>query len=175
MGIIGKLKIKDKVEDAAGAVCKIAFPIKIDIFEGRGTEISICTLSSNDLLARISATFELMNNVQIAGRLLSENKGIDDLIRYCIRHSSLKYLLLCGYDSKGHLPGDALVNLFNHGVDENGRIIHTAARRPFLTCSKNDIEKFRKQVTLIDIRNCCDIDKITQTVFLICSKSESRP
>ncbi len=164
------MKIKNKVEDAAGAVCKIIFPIKIDIFEGRGTEISICTLSSNDLLAKISTTFELMNNILVAGRLLSENKGIDNLIRYCIRHAPLKYLLLCGNDSKGHLPGDALVNLFHHGVNRNGRIIHAVGKRPFLTCSKDDIKKFRNQVTLIDVRNCCDINKISQTVSFIRSR-----
>jgi len=164
------MKLKNKVEDAAGAVCKMVFPIKTDIFEGRGTEISICTLSSNDLLVKISASFDLMNNVVVVGRLFSENKGIDNLIKYCTRHAAMKYLILCGCDSKGHLPGNALVNLFNHGVDENGKIIHALSKRPFLTCLKDDINKFKNQVTLIDMRNCCDIDKISQTVSLINSK-----
>lgn len=37
-----------------------------------------------------------MNKVLIAGRLLSENKGIDAMIAFAMKHPELKLILVCG-------------------------------------------------------------------------------
>ncbi len=153
------MTFKNNLENFAGIACKILYPIPITTFKGKGLTVSICTLSSIDLLKKISL-LDIMDHILIAGRLLSENKGIDQMIEFSICHPALKYLILCGQDTKGHFPGDALINLINNGADANGKIIGTKAHYPFLTSSKMNIKQFRKQITVIDLRNCLDVDNI---------------
>jgi tetrahydromethanopterin S-methyltransferase subunit A len=62
------------IEDIAGELCKILLPIEEEIFFGESTSnIAICTLSSMNLLKEISHS-DIIKEVAIAGRLLSENK-----------------------------------------------------------------------------------------------------
>ena len=55
VGELTDLKIKFQLEQAAGVVCKVIYPIPISSFSGKGTEVGICTLSSMDLLKKISS------------------------------------------------------------------------------------------------------------------------
>ena len=105
-----------------------------------------------------------MGKLLIAGRLFSENKGIDHLIQFCTISSTMKYLILCGKDTSGHYPADALMNLMRNGLDENNKIIGTKAPYPFIKCHAHSVNKFREQIKLIDLRECYDLDKITETV-----------
>jgi tetrahydromethanopterin S-methyltransferase subunit A len=154
---------KNKIEYFAGEACKILFPITVDVFKGHGSKISVCTLSSNDLLIKISK-LDLMNDLLIAGRLLSENKGIDKMIDFCIAHPQLEYIILCGKDACGHKPGNALVNLIENGIDADRKIKGSVSPSPFIYSSDVNIKKFKKQITIIDMRNCFDIQKISGTV-----------
>jgi tetrahydromethanopterin S-methyltransferase subunit A len=158
------MNLKNKLEYIAGEACKILFPVDVDKFEGHGSNISLCTLSSLNLLITISK-LGIMDDLLIAGRLHSENKGIDQMIDYCINNPQLKYIILCGKDTKGHYPGDALVCLFENGVDENGKIVGTIAPSPFLSSNKENVLKFTKQISIIDMRNCYDIHKISEIVY----------
>jgi tetrahydromethanopterin S-methyltransferase subunit A len=158
------MNFKKKIEHIAGETCKILFPVYVDKFEGRGSNISLCALSSINLLITISK-LDIMDDLLIAGRLHSENKGIDQMIDYCINHPQLKYLLLCGKDTKGHYPGDALICLIEHGIDEEGKILGTIAPYPFLCSDKENVLKFKKQISVIDMRNCFDIHKISEIIY----------
>lgn len=151
----------------AGIACKLIYPIPTSLFYGNGTYVSICTLSSIGLLKKISK-LELMNKILLAGRLFSENRGIDQMISYCVSYTSMKHLILCGKDTPGHYPGDALVNLMKHGLNEEGKIVGTIAHSPFLKSNTIEVEKFRKQITLIDMRECFDLQKISKAVNSIC-------
>ena len=150
---------KTKFEYFAGQACKVLFPIHIDTFKGFGSNICICTLSSVDLLITLSK-LELMDKLVIAGRLLTENKGIDQIIEYCLKNPKINYIIICGKDVKGHYPGDALINLMKNGVDDGGKVIGTISPNPYLVTSKENIAKFKNQVSIIDLRKCFDVDKI---------------
>lgn len=163
------MNLKNKIEYLAGEACKILFPIAVDVFQGNGSKVSVCTLSSIDLLIKISK-LDLMDNLLIAGRLHSENKGIDKLINYCVAHPQLEYVILCGKDTAGHYPGNALINLIENGVDRVGRIKGSFSPSPFICSGNADVEKFKKQITLIDMRNCFDTDKISKTVYRLLGK-----
>jgi len=169
MGCEKLMDFKNKIEYLAGEACKILFPIAVDVFQGHGSKVSVCTLSSIDLLIKISK-LDLMNNLLIAGRLHSENKGIDKMINYCIDHPQLEYVILCGKDTIGHYPGNALINLIENGVDRGGRIKGSFSPSPFICSGNADVEKFKKQITLIDMRNCFDTDKISKTVYRLLGK-----
>ncbi|MER5176481.1 MAG: tetrahydromethanopterin S-methyltransferase subunit A [Candidatus Nitrosocosmicus sp.] len=157
------MNFKNKLEHFAGEACKMLFPIHINTFKGHGSNVSLCTLSSIDLLIKIS-NLEIMHDLLIAGRLHSENKGIDQMIDFCINNPQLKYVILCGKDTKGHYSGDALISLIKNGIDINGKILGTIAPSPFICSNKENVTKFKNQVSIIDMRNCFDIDKISETV-----------
>jgi tetrahydromethanopterin S-methyltransferase subunit A len=151
------------LEQAAGVVCKVIYPIRTSSFSGRGTEVAVCTLSSMSLLKKISND-AIMDKLLIVGRLFSENKGIDQLIQSCTTFPTLRYLILCGKDTNGHYPADALISLSHFGLDQNSRIIGTKAPHPFINCSPNLVNKFREQIELIDMRECYDLNKIIEIV-----------
>ena len=148
-----------KLEDGAGKLCKVLLPIKQEYYLGSGKLTAICTLSSFDLLDMISRS-SLMDRVLIAGRLLSENKGIDAIISFTVNHPELNRIILCGKEVKGHRAGQALLALARNGVDTSGRIIGATGPNPILTRSAKDVEIFRRQVQIIDLIWTVDIDKI---------------
>jgi tetrahydromethanopterin S-methyltransferase subunit A len=149
----------------AGKVCEVLLPIKHDIFFGNeSSSVAVCTLSSMDLLEQIARS-NIMNNIALAARLFSENKGIEKLIKYVLEHSNIKHIVLCGKDTKGHLPGQALLALYKNGIDDNGRIIGALGKDPMLEdLPKNNVEEFRRRANMIDLIGVKDINEIFSKV-----------
>lgn len=147
-----------------GEVCKTLFPIPEEIYFGNSkSSISICTLSSIHLLKDI-ANSELMNNIALVGRLLSENKGIDSIIRYVNSNPNVKTIILCGQEVLGHKPGNSLLALFKNGIDNMGRIINSSSPDPVLNTSLNEVIKFQSSVRIIDKIGVTDLEEITKLV-----------
>lgn len=155
--------IMKRLEDGAGKLCKTLLPIKHEYYLGAGKAAAICTLSSIDLLETISRS-SLMNKVLIAGRLLSENNGIDVMIDFTVKHPELKRILVCGREVKGHRAGQALLALASKGMDSSGRIIGAAGPNPIVTLCAQDVDIFRRQVEIIDMIGTVDIGKIAQVL-----------
>lgn len=160
-----RIKIKSKIDNIFGVCCYHLLPIQQEYYIGKGRIIAVCTLSSLDLLKEIKNNNQIMEKIAIVGRLLSENKGIDEIIKFTTNNKSVKYLLLCGEEVKGHLSGQTLIALKKNGIDHNKKVINAAAPYPFLTCSNDKIEYFRQHINLIDKIGLKDIDKIKDIVF----------
>jgi tetrahydromethanopterin S-methyltransferase subunit A len=156
--------IMKRIENGAGKLCKALLPIKHEYYLGAGKAVALCTLSSIDLLETISRS-SLMNKVLIAGRLLSENKGIEAMIAFTVKHPELKRILVCGKEVKGHKAGQALLALASNGVDSSGRIIGAAGPNPIVTLCAQDVDLFRRQVQIIDLIGTVDIGKIAQVLI----------
>lgn len=134
----------------AGEICKVLFPIDEEIFFGNpNSSVAVCTLSSLKLLKEI-ADSTLISKIAVVGRLLSENKGIDALVNYVISNKNIKTIFICGKDTSGHRSGHSLLNLYKNGVDPDGRIIGSSSPDPVLTLTQSQIDKFQKQVQLVD-------------------------
>lgn len=148
------------LENIAGEICKLVFPINEEIFLGNSqSSLAICTLSSLKLLKEISGS-SLMSKVAIAGRLLSENKGIDSLVRNVISKKNIETILVCGKDTLGHKPGSSLLKLYENGIDNNGRIVGSTSPDPVLTITKSDVRNFQKQISIINKIGETNISKI---------------
>jgi tetrahydromethanopterin S-methyltransferase subunit A len=156
---------REKLENVAGMLCEALVPIKHEYYLGGGERVAVCTLSSMRLLQTIARTKNLMNKILIIGRLLSENKGIDTMIKFTLNHPKLSYIIVCGNDVKGHQSGQALLSLHRNGATREGRIIGAAGPRPFLTCLQADIELFRKQVMICDLLKCEDLETVREKVI----------
>ena len=138
------------IEDIAGELCMILLPIEEEIFFGDPrSNIAVCTLSSIGLLKDISKS-SIIKEVAIAGRLLSENKGIDSLVRSVILNEKINTIILCGKDTLGHNPGDSLLCLYKNGMDVNHKIIGSSSPHPVLTVTKKEVSKFQGQVKIIN-------------------------
>lgn len=140
--------IYEKIENYLGELCKYLIPIKHEYYLGRGSTIAICTLSSIKLLSEISNDTKFMDNIAIVGRLLSENKGIDKIIQYCITNRNLMHLVVCGKDVSGHMAGDSIIALFNYGITSEGKIIAAKSPHPYLVSSYEDVQTFRNRSTI---------------------------
>lgn len=153
------MTVKKKFDDVAGKICEAVIPVKHESFAGKGSKVAICTLGSIGLLEEISRS-DMMGRVAIAGRLLSENKGIDAIIQYALSHPDLERIVLCGKEVKGHLPGQALIALYRNGVDQQGRIIGAAGPYPTVQSTSEQVNLFRKQVKITDMTGVTDISAI---------------
>lgn len=154
----------NKLEYIFGEICKVLLPIPEEVYFGNPkSSIAICTLSSISLLKEIAQT-ELLNYVAIVGRLFSENKGIDTLVRFVNSNPHVKTIILCGKDALGHRAGHALVCLHENGIDPNGRIINSTSPDPVVELSKKEVTKFQKQVTIVNLIGETNPEKILHLV-----------
>ena len=158
------MKLKQRLENAAGKLCKVLIPIKPEYHIGEGNSVAICTLSSIHLLHAIANSDDIMNRILIVGRLFSENKGLDKLINFTVKHQALHHIIVCGKEVRGHKTGQALISVHRNGVTKEGRIIGAIGPHPFLTCSQTDVELFRRQNTIYDLIGNEDLKTIKNIV-----------
>jgi tetrahydromethanopterin S-methyltransferase subunit A len=152
-----------RLDNATGRLCKVLLPIRHEYYLGAGKAVAICTLSSIDLLQTIGKS-DLINRILIAGRLLSENKGIDTIIDFTVKHPSLNRIIVCGKEVRGHRAGQALLALASNGMDSSGRIIGAVGPNPIVTLPLQDVDIFRHQVEINDMIGTVDIGKIAQAL-----------
>jgi tetrahydromethanopterin S-methyltransferase subunit A len=103
-------------------------------------------------------------NVSIVGTLQTENLGIERLVTNVLANPNIRFLLLCGEDSRkriGHLPGQSLLALIDNGIDECSRIVAAKGKRPILkNITPEAVDRFRDIVEVIDRIGETDIDRI---------------
>lgn len=154
----------NSIGNAIGELCKIILPIPEESYLGNpDSSIAICTLSSMDLLKKISNS-ELLNNIFIAGRLLSENKGIDSIIKHLNQNKKVKTLIVCGKEVWGHKAGHSLIKLYENGINDHGRIISSLSPDPFLVSTKSEINYFQNEIKLVNIINETNLEIIKKYV-----------
>jgi len=96
--------------------------------------------------------------------LFSENKGLDKLINFTVKHPALHHIIVCGKEVRGHKTGQALISVHRNGATKEGRIIGAIGPHPFLTCSQTDIELFRRQSKIYDLIDNEDLNTINYIV-----------
>lgn len=114
--------------------------------------VTVCTLNSSELATRLAK--RAPEGVAIIGTLHTENLGIERVIRNVLANPNIRFLLLCGEDTRqviGHLPGQSLASLFRDGIDERGRIQGAGGKRPVLkNVRREQVDAFLRQVELIE-------------------------
>jgi tetrahydromethanopterin S-methyltransferase subunit A len=87
----------------------------------------------------------------IVGPCKTENLGVEKIVANIISNVNIRFLLICGAESKGHLPGDTLKALHKNGVDDQGRITGSRGAIPFIQNLPTEaIARFQEQVELVD-------------------------
>ncbi len=115
--------------------------------------VAVCTLTDEALMREIAAAAD--SNLAIVGTMQTENLGIERLILNTVANPNVRFLILCGEDSRqavGHLPGASLLALAGTGVDEKLRIIGAPGKRAVLrNINREAIEHFRQTVRIVDL------------------------
>ena len=123
------------------------------------------TPESRIAVVTLASTLESYPDAAIWGTCKTENLGAEKIIANIISNSNIRYILICGGESRGHLAGQTLLALHKSGIDEHGRIIGSDGAIPFIeNISKDAIERFQSQVKLIAHIGLTDLDKIQQIV-----------
>lgn len=93
------------------------------------------------------------SGASLSGTVQTENIGFEKIICNIVANPNIRYAILTGPESEGHLTGEALMALLNNGVDERKRIIGTDAPHPILyNLPMEYIERFRTQISLINLQ-----------------------
>jgi len=96
----------------------------------------------------------LESGAALSGTLQTENVGLEKLICNIIANPNIRYLIVFGPESPGHLTGDAIRALYENGIDEKRKIIGTEAPAPYLfNIPKEWIDRFRNQTKLVNLLN----------------------
>jgi tetrahydromethanopterin S-methyltransferase subunit A len=141
------------IGEAIGDLCKLILPINEEYYLGNpNSAIAVCTLSSINLLKNF-ANSEILNKISIVGRLLSENKGIDSIIKYVNKNPQINTIIVCGKEVWGHKSGHSLFELHKNGIDQNNRIINSTSPDPYLTVSELEIKYFQDKINLVNLIN----------------------
>lgn len=150
--------------EVIGQLCKTILPIPEEYYVGNpNSSIAVCTLSSMNLLKKFENS-EILNNISIAERLLSENKGIDSIIQYVFDNQKIKTILVCGKEVWDHKAGHSLFSLHKNGIDTNNRIINSVSPDPILNVSQLKIQYFQNNITLINLINETDFKIISKKI-----------
>lgn len=118
-----------------------------------GAPAAVCTLTDERLAAAVADQPD--PGLAIVGTMQTENLGIERLILNVLANPNIRFLVVCGADSRqaiGHLPGQSLVALARSGIDERSRIVGAAGKRPVLrNLSRGAVEHFRRTVEVVDL------------------------
>jgi tetrahydromethanopterin S-methyltransferase subunit A len=115
----------------------------------------------------------------IWGQCKTENLGVEKIVANVISNCNIRFLILCGVESKGHLPGNTILALHRNGIDEQGRIIGSRGAIPFIqNLPPEAIARFQSQVELIDCIGQEDIVQIEELILrygLLCQPYPAKP
>jgi tetrahydromethanopterin S-methyltransferase subunit A len=120
--------------------------------------VAVCTMASVGM--------ELpMDKIAIMGKCVTENLGIEKIVKNVISNPGIRFIILCGKDSHGHFVGQAIKSLKESGVGPDKRIIGARGAMPVLkNLGTEEIERFREQVEPVDMTGETDTVRILARV-----------
>lgn len=128
--------------------------------------MAICTLTNQVLMHALA--HDAGPEIALVGTLQTENLGIERLITNVLANPNIRFLVVCGPDSRqniGHLPGQSLVALARSGLEEKGRIVRAEGKRPVIqNISRAAVEHFRSTVQVVDLVAATEIQTILERV-----------
>ncbi len=133
--------------------------------------VAVCALTSDELLAPLASE----PGVAIAGEVQTANLGIEHIILNITANPAIRFLLLCGKESRLFRQGQSLSALFENGVDDARRIIGAEGHEPVLrTVTPQQVAMFRRQVALVDWMGERDLDTLRERISSLAARNPGR-
>lgn len=125
--------------------------------------VAVCVLVGDDLYEQLTGLS--IPGLAIIGKTLTENLGVERLVQNTIANPYIRFLLLVGADAEGHRTGNTILALSANGVNEKMRVIGSEGKRPMLrNLTRLEVERFKEQVSVIDLIGCADVTRILNRV-----------
>lgn len=135
--------------------------------------VAVTTLGSVALAQELAGSAP--DGLCIAGKVETENIGIEKIIKNVIANPAIRYLVCAGVEPPKHLTGATLLALFKNGIDQTRRIPGSPGMRPVLPNTRpEEVEAFRQQVEPVDMIGCTDIATIAARVGELSRRAPKR-
>jgi tetrahydromethanopterin S-methyltransferase subunit A len=93
----------------------------------------------------------------INGQMKTENLGVEKVVANVLSNPRIRFLIVAGSEVRGHRSGDTLLSLHRHGLGADNRVQGAKGAVPYIeNISAEAVERFRKQVEIIDIIGVTD-------------------
>lgn len=97
----------------------------------------------------------------IWGKCVTENVGIEKIVKNIITNPYVRFLILCGKKSHGHDVSQTIISLVKNGVDNNFRVIGSTGSIPVLKhLTKAEVKRFRDQILTVNMQGVVDINQV---------------
>lgn len=128
------------------------------VFGDLASPVAVCTLGSRSLLQPLAGRTE----VAVAGRVFTENIGIERMVQNVIGMGTLRFLLVCGRETS-HLVGQTILALHANGLDTAGRVIGSHAPEPLMpNVTAEQLRTFQQRVAVLDLIGVTDVEAILE-------------
>jgi tetrahydromethanopterin S-methyltransferase subunit A len=123
--------------------------------------VAVCVLTSTELMAPLAAA----PGVAIAGEVQTANLGLERIVLNVVANPAIRFLLLCGRESRLFRPGQSLAALVENGVDEAGQVRGARGHEPVLrSVPPETVGRFRQQIELVDWTGERDLTELRRRV-----------
>ena len=117
------------------------------VFGDLSSPVAVCTLGSRSLLPELAGRPE----IAVAGRVFTENVGVEKMIQNIVGMASLRFLIVCGRETAHHV-GQTILALHANGLDASGRVVGSDAPEPIMPNLQPDqLQEFQRRVQVIDM------------------------
>jgi tetrahydromethanopterin S-methyltransferase subunit A len=136
--------------------------------------VAVTTLGSVALAEAVSR--EPPTGLCIAGKVETENIGIEKIIKNILSNPAIRFLVCSGSEPPNHLTGATLLALFRNGIDANHRVPEAPSMRPVLpNTTAAEVAAFRRQVEPVDMIGCTDVSAIQLRVTELARAAAAKP
>jgi len=129
---------------------------------------------SNVVIITISSKLEFPKDLfAVCGEMRTENLGVERVIANVISNSFIRYVIICGKESKGHFAGKSLIAIYKNGIDKDGKIIGSGGAIPYIhNIPREAVLRFQKQIIkVIDLIDETDLNKIIDVIKSLSKKN----
>jgi tetrahydromethanopterin S-methyltransferase subunit A len=162
----------DDLQDAAPAPPDPAPAIVGDVvFGGIDSPVAVCTLASRSLLPELAGRPE----IAIAGRVFTENVGVERMVQNLAAWRSIRFLIVCGRETR-HKVGQTILALHRNGLDEHARAIGSEAPEPVMpNLTAHQLRAYQEHVTVVDMIGVADVGAIVERARTLGRQSPVAP
>jgi tetrahydromethanopterin S-methyltransferase subunit A len=133
--------------------------------------VAVCTLNTEKLVEPLAG----LPGVAITGPVFTANLGIERIVVNVTANPAIRFLVLCGRDSKIFRPGQSLGALADNGIDGQGQILGAEGYDPVLpSVPPARIDVFRRQVEVVDRIGEDDVETLQGIISDLAGRSPGK-
>lgn len=128
------------------------------VFGDMESPVAVCTLASRSMLAKLAGRPE----IAVAGRVFTENVGIERMVQNLAAFESVRFLIVCGRETR-HNVGQTILALHTSGLDADSRVIGSDAPEPIMpNLTAQQVRAFQVRITVVDMMGVTDAEAVVE-------------